>query len=57
MEEFLDENIFKIEKLIGKFIKNITLIIENENVLTFNIGIKKKNYEKNITKNFLKILF
>ncbi len=53
LEEFLDENIFKIEKLIGRFIKNITLIIENENVLTFNIGIKKKNYEKIITKNFL----
>ena len=53
LNEFLDKNIFKIEKLIGRFIKNIKLIIENENILTFNIGLKKKNYEKIITKKFL----
>tara|TARA_B100001057_G_scaffold486139_1_gene566821 strand:+ start:393 stop:1097 length:705 start_codon:yes stop_codon:yes gene_type:complete len=53
LKEFLDDNIFKIEKLIGKFIKNITLILESENILTLNIGLKKKNYEKIITKKFL----
>ena len=30
LKKFLDDNIFKIEKLIGKFIKNIFLIIEDE---------------------------
>ena len=50
---FLENNIFKIEKLIGRFIKNITLILDSENILTLNIGLKKKNYEKIITKKFL----
>ena len=53
LNEFLENNIFKIEKLIGRFIKNITLILESENILTLNIGLKKKNYEKIITKKFL----
>ena len=29
LNEFLNDNIFKIEKQIGKFIKNIFLIIES----------------------------
>ena len=53
LNEFLDKNIFKIEKLIGRFIKNVKLIIESEDILTLNIGLKKKNYEKIITKQFL----
>ena len=40
--KFLDKNIFKIEKLIGKFIKNIFLVIENDQIFNLNIGIKKK---------------
>ena len=27
LKKFLDDNIYKIEKLVGEFIKNITLII------------------------------
>ena len=42
LKEFLVNNIFKIEKLLGKFIKNITLIIENNNILILNVGLKKK---------------
>jgi len=53
LNDFLDKNIFKIEKLTGRFIKNITLIIESKNILSLNIGLKKKNYEKIITKKFL----
>ena len=41
---FLDKNIYKIEKLIGNFIKNIILIVENEKNLKINMGIKK-SYE------------
>ncbi|MDA9880829.1 hypothetical protein N9C97_05135 [Candidatus Pelagibacter sp.] len=44
---FLDKNIYKIEKLIGNFIKNIILIVENEKNLKINIGIKK-NYETSL---------
>ena len=53
LNEFLENNIFKIEKLIGRFIKNITLILDSENILTLDIGLQKKNYEKIITQKFL----
>ena len=53
LNEFLENNIFKIEKLIGKFIKNITLILDSKNILTLDIGLKKKTYEKIITKKIL----
>ncbi len=51
---FLEDNIFKIEKLAGQFIKNIYLIIENKKILNLNISFKKKNYNKTITYNYLK---
>ena len=54
MSKFLDENIYKIEKLIGTFIKNIILILEHEDNLYIDISIKKKNYEKFINQRYLK---
>lgn len=54
LKNFLDDNIFKIEKLIGNFIENIILIIENENIFNLQIGIKKKNYSSSINKEYLK---
>ena len=48
LSKFLDENIYKIEKTIKKFIRNIILIIEDDKVLDVGISLKKKNYEKNI---------
>ena len=53
LTRFLDDNIFKIEKLVGYFIKNITLIIENDKNLDVNIGFKEKTYEKSIYKKNL----
>ena len=53
LNKFLDKNIFKIEKLIGKFIKNIFLVIENDQIFNLNIGIKKKNYDKIINRKLL----
>ena len=50
--EFLENNIFKIEKFIGKFIKNIFLVIENKRVLETNFGVKKKIMKKLSVKNF-----
>ena len=60
---FLDKNVYKIEKLIGNFIKNIILIVENEKNLKINMGIKKsyetslkqKSFSSNLTE--LKDLF
>ena len=53
LSNFLESNIFKIEKLIGKFLKNIIVIIENNQILNFSIGVQKKNYGEKINKNYL----
>tara|TARA_B100000886_G_scaffold173433_1_gene118671 strand:+ start:42 stop:746 length:705 start_codon:yes stop_codon:yes gene_type:complete len=53
LNTFLDKNIFKIEKLIGHFLKNIFLIIENNQILNFSIGIKKINYGEKINQKYL----
>jgi hypothetical protein len=53
LKKFLDRNIFKIEKQIGKFIENIYLIYEDQNIFNLEIGIKKKNYKDIITKEYL----
>ena len=57
--KFLDKNIFKIEKLIGTFIKNIFLIVDNEDNLIIKLSNKKKienNVKKESLKNILIIL-
>ena len=53
LSNFLDENIYKIEKEINSFIRNIILIIEDDKVLEVSISIKKKNYEKDINQKHL----
>ena len=53
LSKFLDENIYKIEKMIKKFVRNIILIIEDDQVLDVGISLKKKNYEKNIDQKHL----
>jgi hypothetical protein len=47
LSKFLDDNIYKIEKKIKNFIRNIILIIEDNKILEICISLKKKNYEKN----------
>ena len=54
LKNFLDDNIFKLEKLIGNFIENIILIIKNEKIFNLQIGIKKKNYNSFINIKNLK---
>ena len=53
LSKFLDNHIFKIEKIIGKFIKNIYLILEDDVSFQVSICIKKKNYDNLINKNNL----
>ena len=53
LKQFLDDNVFRIEKLVGKFIENIFIIIENENILNIQIGIKQKNYQPSKSKVYL----
>ena len=47
LSKFLDNNIYKIEKKIKNFIRNIILIVEDDKILEIGISLKKKNYEKN----------
>ena len=42
LSNFINENIYKIEKLVDNFIRDITLIIEDDKVLNVCISIKKK---------------
>ena len=53
LHSFLDKNIFKIEKLIGNFLRSIVVIIENDQTLNCSIGIIKKNYGDKISKHYL----
>jgi len=60
LSKFLDDNIFKIEKLIGIFIKNIILIIESDEISFVDVGIKKKRYDslvgnKNLEKTLVEL--
>src|SRR6056300_1508153 len=60
LSKFLDDNIYKIEKKIKNFIRNIILIIEDDKVLEVAISIKKKNFEtytnqKNFKNNIVEI--
>ena len=48
LSKFIDDNVYKIEKMIKNFIRNIILILEDDKVLDIGISLKKKNYEKNI---------
>jgi len=48
LNDFLENNIFKIEKLVGNFINKINIVIENKSILTSNISIKK-NYTGEVT--------
>jgi len=53
LSKFLDNNIYKIEKKIKNFIRNIILIVEDDKILKIGISLKKKNYEKNVNQKQL----
>ena len=46
LSQFLDDNIYKIEKMIKNFIRNIILIVEDDKVLDIGISLKKKIMKK-----------
>ena len=56
LNKFLEDNIYKIEKLSGNFINNICVIIDNNQIKNISFSIKKKNYEKNIDKSYIEKL-
>tara|TARA_E500000178_G_C16700225_1_gene607837 strand:- start:30 stop:731 length:702 start_codon:yes stop_codon:yes gene_type:complete len=42
LDNFLSENIFKIEKELNEFVKNIFLIIDNQDVFSIHLSVKNK---------------
>ena len=56
LSNFLDENIFKVEKLLGKFINNIFVVIDDDKILNINMSLKKKNYDQGINLKTLESL-
>ena len=42
LDNFLNENIFKIEKKLNEFVKNIFLIIDHHNIFSIRLSIKNK---------------
>ena len=55
LTQFLDKNVFKIEKLIGTFIKNIFLIVDNENNLMIKLSNKNKINKKSLRNTLVKL--
>jgi len=53
LNNFLEKNIFNVEKGLKDFVENIYLIIESDKFLTIKISIKKNNYGDEITRDKL----
>ncbi len=53
LTKFLEDNVFKIEKLIEKFVNNIFVVIDNYKTSNLSFGIKRKSYDDIINKKFL----
>ena len=50
---FLNENIFKVEKILGSFIEKINIIVETKDFLNLQISIKKYDYNENINSDVI----
>ena len=50
---FLDNNLFKIEKALKNFVKNIYLIIDFNNFFPLRISLKKNNFGNQLSLNSL----
>ena len=42
LSNFLEKNIYEIEKLAGNFVNIINVVIENKSILNIHLSIKKK---------------
>tara|TARA_Y100000591_G_C21832919_1_gene700738 strand:- start:921 stop:1625 length:705 start_codon:yes stop_codon:yes gene_type:complete len=53
LNNFLDENIFKIEKKFKNFVESLTLIIDDNGFFPIKISVKKQNYNQLLSKQSL----
>ena len=56
LNKFLDENIFKVEKLLGNFINNIFIVIDTDKIFNIDMSLKKTNYDQIIKFKTLEVL-
>ena len=53
LDSFLNDNIFKIEKILGNFVEKINIIIETPDFFNLQISMKKHNHNENINSNII----
>ncbi len=53
LESFLNENIFKVEKIIGNFIEKINIIIDTSDFFNLQISMKKDSHNENINSSII----
>ena len=57
LDDFLNKNIFKIEKLLSSFVKNIFLVIDCKEYFQVQISLKNNNHQKlSLSKNLSYLL-
>jgi len=53
LDSFLNENIFKVEKILGNFVEKINVIIETSDFFNLQISMKKHNHNENINSSII----
>ena len=53
LDSFLNENIFKVEKILGNFVEKINIIIETSDFFNLQISMKKHNHNENINSSII----
>ena len=53
LNEFIENNIFKIEKILNNFVKNIYIILDSKEFFSVKLSIKKNNNGNRIDSNSL----
>ena len=53
IDDFLNENIFKVEKILDSFVQNINISIFSDNIFDLKISVKKNNYNNMINDSAL----
>ena len=50
---FLNQNVFKVEKILGNFIENINIVIETKDFLNLQISMNKNDHNEYIDSNII----
>lgn len=53
LDNFLSNNIFKIEKKLNNFIKKTSVVLDLDEIFSFEISVKKNNFENIISTKIL----